>query len=48
MIPPNTRSEPFGFTFTSDQPDGVCLRVRDDSDRQANPGSVQYQVKLAR
>jgi hypothetical protein len=48
MIPTGTKDKPFTFTFPKDYPNGVCLRIRDNSTRDANPGEVFYKVKLVK
>jgi hypothetical protein len=48
MVPPQTKDKPYTYTFTTDYPGGVCLRIHDNSDHSSNPGEVAYKVKLGK
>jgi hypothetical protein len=47
MVPPGTITKPFTFTIPTTK-DDVILRIHKNSDNPKNPGSVVYQVKIAR
>lgn len=46
IVPSGTAQKPFVFEFTNDEPQGVCLRICENSDNHSSPGEVVYKVTI--